>query len=247
MTTGDIFDDLEAEQDRLDSILRSLDDSHWAADSKCPGWSIADVILHLAQTEEGVLATIEGREAPIPVTGAATIDEAMAQWVEAQRGASGADVHARWDAARRDAVKAMRMADPNKPVAWAATPLKPKTLATTRLSEHWIHTLDVADPLGIEVEDTDNLHHIAWLAFRTLSFAFTRAGRDAPPSVRLELTSPSGEPWEFGSEDAEVAVRGPAGEFCRIAARRLDPADASQVTATGERGAEVLELVRTYA
>jgi uncharacterized protein (TIGR03084 family) len=247
MATGDIFDDLESEQDRLDAILRSLDDPQWATESKCPGWSVSDVVLHLAQTEEGVLATLEGREAPIPVSDAATIDEAMAQWVEAQRGASAPEVHARWDAARRDAVKALRTADPDTPVGWAATPLKPKTLATTRLSEHWIHTLDVADPLGIEVPDNDNLRHIAWLAFRTLSFAFTRAGRDVPPPVRLELTSPSGELWVFGSEGAEVIVRGPAGDFCRIAARRLDPADAPRVTASGERSAEVLELVRTYA
>ena len=247
MSTTDVFDALAAEEDRLDKILRSLDDSQWAVESECPGWTVADVVLHLAQTEEGVLATLEGRSTRIPVDGAATVDDAMDQWVDAQRGAPGRDVHARWNAARKSALDALRVADPQRPVAWAAAPLKPKTLATTRLSEHWIHATDIAYPLGIDLPDTDNLHHVAWLASRTLPFAFARAGRADPPPVRFELESPSGELWVFGPDDAECVVRGPAGRFLRIAARRLDPGDAPEVTATGERGVEVLELVRTYA
>ncbi len=64
-----IFDDLEAEQDRLDGILGGLDDAQWAAPSAAAGWSVADVVLHLAQTEEAVVATAVGpacRCGPIP-------------------------------------------------------------------------------------------------------------------------------------------------------------------------------------
>jgi hypothetical protein len=40
-------------------------------------------------------------------------------------------------------------------------PLKPATLATTRLTEHWAHALDITGPLGIELPDTGRLRHVA--------------------------------------------------------------------------------------
>lgn len=141
----------------------------------------------------------------------------------------------------------MRAADPQLSVAWTAAPLKPRTLATTRLSEHWIHAHDIADPLGVNYPDTSRLWHIAWLAHRTIPFAFTRAGKSDPPSVRLELSGPDGEHWEFGDAGAEVTITGSAGEFIRVAARRLAPSDAKSLTGKGERAFEVLEFVRTYA
>ena len=99
---------------------------------------------------------------------------------------------ARWDAARLRALELFRTADPDVAVPWAAAPLKPRTLATTRLAEHWAHTLDIAGPLGLPVEDTDRLAHIARLAHRTLPYAFTRAGETPPGPVRFDLTGPDG-------------------------------------------------------
>src|SRR5690348_9497963 len=52
------YDDLEAEQDQLESLLQGLDDDQWQAPSAAAGWSVADVVLHLAQTEEAVAATV---------------------------------------------------------------------------------------------------------------------------------------------------------------------------------------------
>lgn len=243
----DVFDALQRQTDRLDEMLGTLNADRWAADSLCPGWSVADVVLHLAQTEEGVVATIEGRGMPIPVEGASDIDEAMEQWMRAERGAAPAEVHARWDHARKRALDALRGADPDQPLTWAAAPLRPKTLATTRLSEHWIHTMDIADPLAIDNPDTDDLEHIAWLALRSVPYAFTRAGRDDPPAVRAELTTPYGDQWTFGPDDAECVITGPMGKLCRIAARRVPADQARDVQARGPRSREVLELIRTYA
>ena len=246
----DIFEALGAQGDRLDGILSSLDDEQWAAPSLCPGWSVADVVLHLAQTEEGVSATVNEEYSPVTeirIEGAANIDEAMEAWVRAQRGASPSELHARWNEARKRALDTLRGADPDKPLRWAAAPLRPKTLATTRLSEHWIHTLDIAQPLSIDNPDTDDLESVAWLAHRSIPYAFARDGRADPPTVRVELESPSGDRWAFGPEDADCKITGTAAEFCRVAARRLAPADAKTLKAKGKRAREVLELVRTYA
>ena len=246
-----IFDDLGAEQERLEKILSGLDEGQWTSASGAQGWTIADVVLHLAQSEEAAAATATHGtlRGGLGVVAGETMDERADAAVRMQRpaGPSGpAEVFTRWQRARQAALAAMRAADPDVPVQWMVGTIKPATLATTRLAEHWAHGLDIAGPLGAEFPDTDRLEHIAWLAHRTLPCALSLAGEQRAP-VRLELTAPDGERvWRFGPPDAESAIAGSAGEFCRVAAQRLDPAR-SGLEASGPAGATALRLVRTYA
>ncbi len=241
-----IFDDLEAELDRLEAILAELDDAAWRSPSAAPGWTVTDVMIHLAQTEESVVATTTGTASGMGERiGQETLDERMDRLVSADR-AEPAAVFERWRTARRAAMAALRAADPQRRVAWAATPLKPATLATTRIAEHWAHALDITDPLAIAFPDTDRLRHIAWLGHGTLPYAFALAGQE-PRVVRCELTAPDGVTiWRFGPPDADSAVTGAAGAFCRVGAQRLAPADSGLVT-TGPHAAAALAVLRNYA
>jgi uncharacterized protein (TIGR03084 family) len=240
-----IFDDLAAEQDRLEEVLGGLSATQWAAPSAAAGWSVADVVLHLAQSEEGVVATATGRGRGLRPDHARSVDEAMEDLVREERTAP-AEVFRRWREARRASVDALRAADPAVPLTWVEAPLKPATLATTRLAEHWAHGLDVTGPLGLEFPDTDRLRHIAWLAHRTLPYALAVAGETAHP-VYCELTAPDGaDVWSYGPPDAESTITGPAGAFCRVAAHRLDPAG-SGLLATGPHATTALTHLRTYA
>jgi uncharacterized protein (TIGR03084 family) len=244
----EIFDDLVAEQDRLEEILLSLDASAWATESGAPGWTIADVVLHLAQTEEAVVASVAAGAASGSASSWRTDDEALDaaidRQVEAERAAAPV-VFARWRAARREAVATLRAADPDGRLLWAATPLKPATLATTRLAEHWAHGLDITGPLGIPFDDTARLHHIAWLGYATLPYAFALAGEEAG-EVYCELIAPDGTTWTFGRPDAPSSIRGSAGEYCRVGARRLLPEQTSLVAA-GPHGRTALAVLRNYA
>jgi uncharacterized protein (TIGR03084 family) len=154
-------------------------------------------------------------------------------------------VYRRWREARRAALRALRACPPGTRLQWVASPLSSATLATTRLAEHWAHALDVTEPLGIAYPDTARLRHIAWLAVRTLPYAFTVAGLEARP-VRCELAGPDGERWEYGPADAQSRITGTAAAFCRVAAQRLAP-EAAGLSATGPDAATAIRLVRTYA
>ena len=199
----DIFDDLVTEQDRLEAILDGLDDAAWLSPSGAAGWSVADVVLHLAQTEEAVVATTKHLSTGLRSRGdAGTLDDAMDRNVIAER-ADPDVVFARWRAARRAAVAALRRAEPAQRLHWAAAPLKPATLATTRLAEHWAHGLDITGPLGIPFPDTDRLRHVAWLAQGSLPYAFTLEGEE-PHDVFCELTAPDGATWYYGSPDGRL-------------------------------------------
>ena len=242
-----VFDDLAAEQDRLDHILSGLDEAQWTSPSGAGGWTIADVVLHLAQSEESVVVTLSGRglRTSLGAMTGGTVEERVAEMVRAERAAPEV-VFGRWQRARQSALSALRAADPGQPVEWVTGPVKPATLATTRLAEHWAHGLDISGPLGIGFPDTDRLRHVAWLAHRTLPYAMMLAG-EQPTEVWCELTAPDGgSAWQLGKPDADSAITGPAGAFCRVAVRRLDPAD-SGLTVTGPHGGTALRLLRTYA
>lgn len=244
----EIFDDLAAEYERLDGIFAGLSEAEWVSPSAAAGWRVVDVLLHLAQTEEAVTATVTGTltEPGGAVTdrGQVSVDEAVARWVAAER-AGPEVVYPRWQAARRKSVDALRAADPDRAVQWIAAPLQPATLATTRLAEHWAHALDIAGPLAIPYPDTVRLRHIAWLAHRSLPYAFAVAG-EQPGPVRVELTGPEGETWRFGPAEAPSVISGSAGAFCRVGARRLAPEE-SGLSATGPHGAAALRVLRNYA
>jgi uncharacterized protein (TIGR03084 family) len=265
-----VFDDLEAEQDRLADILAGLSGAQWATASLAPGWTVRDVVLHLAQGEEMALARLSGAPNPAAQPQQArdgrTVEQIMAALVEADP-ATPAEALRRWQQARGPAMDLLRAADPQRRIEWAAAPLKPAALATTRLAEHWTHGLDVNGPLGIDFPDTARLRHVAWLAHRMLPYAYGLAGQPAA-EIRAELTAPDGTTtWEFGPPDAASAITGDAGLFCRVAAQRLAPAQAAEpaepaeaaeaaqsagatgagLRTSGPDGARALALIRTYA
>ena len=91
------------QQDELAELLADLDDDGWARPSACDGWSVADVVLHLAQTNE--MATGSARddlsgamerltEGLAPTAG--DIDDGAALMVDHERGAAPSDLRERW-------------------------------------------------------------------------------------------------------------------------------------------------------
>jgi uncharacterized protein (TIGR03084 family) len=242
---AEIFDDLEAEDDRLEMILAGLTEIQWAAPSAAAGWTVRDVVVHLMQTDDAVVRSIEGRPSMLQdERPGGNLDDAMARAVGGEQG-SPPQIFERWRTARRAASAALRRADPDTRYPWATNALRPRVLATTRLAEHWAHGLDISGPLEVPFPDTGRLQHIAWLAHRTLPYAYALAGEDSP-DVLCELAGPEGDMWTFGPPGAESIIRGPGGEFCRVAARRLAPAE-THLVATGPNAEAALRHLRTYA
>lgn len=240
----DIFTDLEAELAQLEAMLEPLSAAQWLSPSDALGWNVSDVMLHLAQTEEAIPLSAGAPDEASWRDGDDTVDDMVEQWVRRERDEPFA-IFERWKTAYRRAVTTLRTADPNRKLRWAAAPLKPATIATTRIAEHWTHALDIAVPLGLDYPDTDRLGHVAWLGYHTLPYAFGLEGIEPQP-VFVELTSPTGTTWTFGRPSALTQIRGTAAEFCRIGARRLTPDD-SNVVATGPLAVETLRVLRNYA
>ena len=249
---NEILVDLAAEHAELWSLLAPLDDVGWARATPCDGWDVRDVVLHLHQTDELALASLRGDlardiEEFMHAGGEESVDDAAAASVALARGAAGAAIGEQWRASAAEVRAEFASIDPNARLQWVVGTLSAHTLAATRLSECWIHTGDVATALGVELVPTNRLRHIARLAWRTLPYAFARAGRELTGPVGFELLGPTGDAWSFGLDvDPVTVVSGSGVELCDVAGRRRDPA-ATALVATGPDATGVLELVRTYA
>ncbi len=248
-----VLADLEAEHGELEATLRSLTPDQWSAPTRCTGWDVADVVLHLAQTDEMAAASAAaGPAGTVPLWAeelvhAATVDEGAALMVARERGLRNEVLLERWVSGAAALVEELGGIDLSTRVTWVAGRLSARTLATTRLAETWIHGGDVAAAVGISRTPTDRLGPIARLAWRTLPYAFSSAGLDPPGPVAFHLLSPTGARWDFEPDrPPTTTLSGPAVELCEVAARRLDPAATSLVT-DGPDGGDVLSLVRTYA
>jgi uncharacterized protein (TIGR03084 family) len=242
---ADIFDDLQAEYERLYGVLSTLTAGQWARPSAAEGWTVADVVLHLAQSEELAAASIAGDGVLFAAERAGRVDAWARDFVAAQRDVTPDDLLARWHAAAFPIPAALRTVPKGTRLQWITNRISPAALATTRLAEHWTHAHDITDALGISYPDTARLRHIAWLGHRTLPYAFAVEGIEGGP-VYCELTAPDGQTWHFGDPDAPSAITGPAAEFCRVGARRLAPADTT-LEATGPHGHQALAVLRNYA
>lgn len=238
----------------LAGALDPLPEAGWATPTaQCPGWTIGDVVLHLAQTDELALASAQGRfHERLEVLaggleGSGSVDDGAAALVASQRGGPPADVHQRWSAGTAALRDALARVEPGTRVQWVAGDMAARTLATTRLAECWIHTGDVLDALGRPQEVSERMWHIARLAWRTIPYAFARARRDLSGSVQFDLTGPGGVRWLFAPDgSAATTVSGSALDLCRVAGQRAHAAD-TELVASGPDARAVLELVRTFA
>lgn len=242
------LDALAAQQAELTALLDGLDDDGWRRPTRCEGWDVADVVLHLAQTNEMAIRSATDRFADataelargLPPT--FDVDAGAAAMVERDRNASLDDIRQRYDRSARTMREALAARDPRDRVDWVAGQLTVRTLSTTRLAETWIHTGDVAVALGRPIEPSDRLHLIARLAWRTLPYAFQRAGRTLTGPVAFELDGCSLTP----DQPAVTTITGSVLDLCLVAGRRADPRDTG-LRGTGPDVDAVLELVRTYA
>jgi len=245
---------LQQQQAELSNLLESLSEPDWGLPTRCEGWDVSDVVLHLAQTDEMAIASATGHLSdyasglPSGLLGLnGSIDDAAARLVEYERGSPTAELRERWSSGAARLIGIFDTMDLSSRVTWVAGELSARTLATTRIAETWIHSGDVASAVGRTLAATDRLQFVARLAWRTLPYAFASVGRQMTGPVAFRLESPSGEQWDFvPQEKALTTISGPASELCSVAARRVEAA-ATSLRGEGPDAGSVLSLVRTYA
>src|SRR6266851_3622670 len=117
---------LGEQHDELAGILAGLTDSDWARPTRCEGWAVADVVLHLAQTDEMAIGSLEGRYGDAVdelmdgsgITTMGNVDDGAAAMVTAQRGVPPSAIRDRWLKASGTVSSLADAADGHKRVVW---------------------------------------------------------------------------------------------------------------------------------
>ncbi len=258
MDVSDVRADLLAEQQTLDDIVAGLDAEQWQLPTPSPGWTIADQIGHLTYFDgTAALAVVDPPAFQDAMTallssGGAGDESADDIVLGPYRNMSPDELVAAWRANRAGLAAAADTLENDTRVAWYGPSMGSKSFLTARLMEVWAHGQDVVDAIAVtggeaDREPTNRLRHIAQLGFITRGWTYINRGLDVPSiPVRVDLTSPSGETWSFGPDDAGESVVGPALDFCLVTTQRRH-VDDTELVVTGDSARDWMEKAQLFA
>jgi uncharacterized protein (TIGR03084 family) len=217
-----ICQDLMDECESLDAIVTPLSEEQWNRITPFMGWSIKTQIAHLAYFDGTAGLAVTDAEAFKKHVAQVFVDEeACIRSQQKLRSRGPATVLEYWRKERKTLQEALKSLNPKDRFPWYGPPMSALSLATARLMETWAHGQDIADTLKARRHPTDRLRHVAHLGVLTFGWSFANRGMEVPDvKFRVELTSPSGEPWIWGPGDAAESISGPAEDFCLVAVQR---------------------------
>ena len=151
----DVATPLLRQRDRLGELAATFDDEHWAAPTRCDGWSVQDVIAHLASTNQFWTMSINAGAAGEPTRFLTDFDPVAtpAQLVEGTRSWTPAEALERFCRSNdrlRAAVEALDEPAWSLPAEAPPGHLAIRLVALHALWDSWIHERDIALPLGLE-------------------------------------------------------------------------------------------------
>lgn len=243
----DLLADLADEHRDLDAVVSQLSESTWRAPTLAEGWSIADQISHLAFFDERAAMAMTDPDG-FTRDFEQMVAEGRDASVDRARSLAPAALLADWRVARSALVAAARDADPAARVPWYGPAMSLRSCVTARLMETWAHGQDVVDALGVIRPGTTRLRHVAHIAVGARAYALM-VNRLTPDdrAVFVELTSPEGDVWAWGSPDAAGgSVRGSALEFCLVAIQRRHLRDTT-LRVEGESATTWMSVVQAFA
>ncbi len=221
----ELVEDLRAEQASLEQVLAGRSEADWARPTPAVGWSVSDQIAHLAYFDAAAAQAIEdpdafaaAREELVRAALSVGVDEYT---LGALRTLSSASIHAAWTEAATRLLVAASGLHAERRLAWYGPDMKARSFLTARLMETWAHGTDVADALGTHLPATARLRHIVRLGWNTRDWSYRVRAEEVPDArLRLALTSPGGETWVLGPDDADETLSGPAEDFCLVVTQR---------------------------
>jgi uncharacterized protein (TIGR03084 family) len=241
-----ICDDLAAEHEALDAVVRDLPDASWDLPTPADGWMVRDQICHLWFFDQRAVLAATDAEAFAADT-ARMLRRGTDASVEPGRGLSPDELLGAWRAGRATMLDLLVRLDPKARIPWYGPAMGALSFATARLMETWAHGQDIVDAVGAEREATDRLRHVAHIGVRARPFSYVNRGLEVSDGdVHIALEGPSGDVWEWGDPSSGDHVRGPALDFCLVVTQRRHLDDTALVM-EGGRATEWMGIAQAFA
>lgn len=235
--------------DTVSDLVGNLGDEQWGWETPAPGWSIATQIGHLLWTDQVALQAMTDvddfnkllEEALQDPSG--FVDKGAHRLAALPRN----ELFEQWNRERNLLHQALSSHDPAAKIAWFGPPMRPVSMARARIMETWAHGLDIADALGVRLDDAVALAHVGRIGFATRDFAFTVHGKQPPAEpFHLELTAPDGGIEAFGPVEAPHHITGSLRDFCMLVTQRVHRDDTDLHTGS-DIAEEWLHIAQAFA
>jgi uncharacterized protein (TIGR03083 family) len=244
--------------DDFAQLLGSLSEVEWDAPAHEQHGTVRELVAHLVGVERLCVAWLDP-SAPPPVDPSVDHVTATRPVVDELTGARPADLLEQWhDTARAVAAMAAR-GDRGRQVAFHDLRSTVDGLLVTRTFELWAHGMDIALATGrpLPALDPSRMALMSSRLMAALPFALAYRRQPVPGrSARFVLTGPAGgcytvplDPRDGTPAAApDVTIVTDAVDLCRVAARRLLPAELA-MTVEGDRAlaTEVLAAADAFA
>ncbi|MEZ0120992.1 MAG: TIGR03084 family metal-binding protein [Candidatus Reddybacter sp.] len=244
-----IVADLRAEGDELYQFLLTLDEADWSRATTFKSWTVNDVVAHLYFGDYlGVTSHKDGQAfkrfmAEVQNSGL-TLAEFTRQWLE---NLSGVEMLEQWRELFLEMCELFAASDPRLRLTWAGPDMGIQMFATARLMETWAHSWAIYDLLGTSRKQSDRIKHIATIGVKTYQWTFVNRGSTPPgPPPHISLQAPSGELWEWNTEQSENKISGDAVEFCQVVTQVRNIAD-TKLRLTGEPAKQWMKIAQCFA
>jgi uncharacterized protein (TIGR03083 family) len=240
--TGELIEDLIATWGSMREAVASLPEDDWTRPTELPGWSIQDVVSHVASIEAMLLGYEEPEhEAPAAEHVRNPLGEWNEQRVDRRRSWSPGAVLEEFDATTRERARVMRALCDQELDEIVATPLgvmPVRDFLRVRLLDSWLHEQDIRRAAGLpETLDTSAAARVLDMILEWLPRAVAKAGVADGDAVRVHITGPSPRRaavrmvggrgvTEADAASANLQISAQAGPFIRVATGRLSSAAA---------------------
>ena len=239
--------DLQAELDALDTLVSDLDEADWDRPTPAEDWMVRDQISHIGSTDR--VATVAAGDPERFKAESLTEDRGTRQvrLLQAGRAMRSDELLDWWRHGYTAMLDVFRTLDAKTRIPWFGPAMSAISFATARLMETWAHGQDIVDALSLQREATDRLRHVATIGVLARSFSYQVNEKEArTEDVRVELMSPTGAFWTWGSAQAHNHIRGKALDFCLVVTQRRHPID-TDLRIEGPVAEEWMQIAQAFA
>ena len=243
--------DFRDESEALHGLLEPLSNDDFERPTLFKGWTINDVIGHLHMWNWAADLSLQDGDAFMAWMATALKSFASGGLREFERswlnGRQGKALLKEWRAFYLPMSDRFAAAEPKTRVKWAGPDMSVRSSITARLMETWAHGQAVYDLLGQERQDTDRIRNIAQLGINTFGWTFKNRGLPIPPNPpSVRLTAPSGDIWEWNTDNTTDSVEGSATEFCQVVAQTRNIAD-THLVVSGDVAVQWMAIAQCFA
>jgi len=235
---------VEADRAALLGICRDLTDGQWQAPSGCAGWSVQDVVTHLANLFWGVVDA-----GKLPDTAGEPMERAMDAAVTARRGLSAAATLADYEeVSETGLIRLAELAalDIELPFGEDFGTYSTRVVPCAYAFDHYIHIrADLFGPRGPltgEPPASDELRIVPALDWIEVALPQQNRGAQADCELEIEVTGTGERVMKFGSGPATATISSDAPALVRWITQRGSWADLG-VRASGDE--QALAAART--